>query len=185
MSVKLASKPLNSVIHIHFIGAAVVWLLLYLSPSLLAIFFGYDRLHIQLWQPVWESMGYSAYTGVPTCFSDTDGTLMVLVPFLYEGGVGVVGAFFQAVAIRHRYGYVRRNTIIALSILWGVILGSLSAGMMIFSKVDSGQCARSPVYDFFMLPANLYVFIFPIPLILLVAALITRRYWRKEAQLAA
>jgi hypothetical protein len=192
---------------IHLIGAIVVWALILVSPTLGPLTVGflpdrisnpYYEMHQGIWRPFLNTLGYSFYGSTIRCTAaNPDETLIALICLVFGIGIGTVGALFQAAAIKRRLGSVRPGTILQLSVLWGIILGSLSAGATIIQRIDSdGGCSSgsgggviTPVLSIIFTPIFLFsglLYLFPIPggffLVLLAAAVITHRYWKLETK---
>ncbi len=148
-------------IGIHLVGAAVVWGCLFLFGR----FTGFDL-----------EMNHEDCTAVHIYFFE------VLV---FGMAIGVIGALFQALDMRHWFGSVRRSTVLRLCLLWGLLLGFIGLSLVRFSDVDSGvwsYCLKNTIYSgvFSVIATYTFIFVVPVPILLIIAGIMTFRIWRDE-----
>lgn len=187
---------LKDVILLNFIGAPVVWFLIFMSPVSGGHFIIKDfgdtcvkdvisDFYLSLWTPVWDKLGYvySLDQGAPFCASNQDPVSAILVCALYGVGIGIVGASFQLLSMKRRFGTVHQVTRYKLWLVWSLFFSTLIVSLLMIIWIDNqGWCmsGSSTILMNYLPFTGLFFAISGFPLMLLVNVSITHRCWRSE-----
>lgn len=184
------------VILLNFVGALVVWFLIFMSPVSGGHFiikdFGDTWLkdvisdfYLSLWTPVWDKLGYvySLDQGAPFCASNQDPVSAILVCTFYGFAIGIVGASFQLLSMKRRFGTVHQITCYKLWLVWSLFFSTLIVSLLMIIWIDNqGWCmsGSSTILMNYLPFTGLFFAIWGFPLMLLVNVSITHRCWRSE-----
>jgi hypothetical protein len=151
----------------------------------------YDGLLTGLWDPLFGSLGY-AYRGTGfQCMSNTDMTVGLLILALWGTGIGTVGALFDVKAMRQSHGRVYAENRLRLILLWSAVFILMNVGSVMLGLYDTqgldtiASCQRTLLVDIAFQTGNLFVYIIPIPILLVISSRISRQIWetnRVQAQ---
>jgi hypothetical protein len=191
--------PLRSALPIHILGAIVVWGLILVTPGLgdAVTMFTYffhgqsddvwlsDSIRTPLFASLWQTLGYQ-FDIIPYCpFLGGSSSDIATLIFLFTGiGIGLVGAGFQAAAIKWQFGAVSRTTVNWLCLIWGSVVGVLSLGAVQTVWIMSGQgcLADNSILALFEFACSLIVvFFFPMCTMLVFARRLTAKLRDSEA----